>query len=69
MKKSVCLSQDSNLGSLIYLYGLIQPIRGRNRVKTMTMTLQKTIKTPPLDIAFGSVGARQLRKKKILIKR
>ena len=33
MKKSVCLSQDSNLGSLIYLYGLIQPIRGRNRVK------------------------------------
>ena len=32
MKKSVCLSQDSNLGSLIYLYGLIQPIRGRNRV-------------------------------------
>ena len=34
MKKSVCLSQDSNLGSLIYLYGLIQPIRGRNRVKT-----------------------------------
>ena len=65
MKKSVCLSQDSNLGSLIYLYGLIQPIRGRNRVKTMTMTLQKTIKTPPLD----SVGARQLRKKKILIKR
>ena len=34
MKKSVCLSQDSNLGSLIYLYGLIQPIRGRNRVNT-----------------------------------
>ena len=34
MKKSVCLSQDSNLGSLIYLYGLIQPIRGRNRVKS-----------------------------------
>ena len=33
MKKSVCLSQDSNLGSQIYLYGLIQPIRGRNRVK------------------------------------
>ena len=33
MKKSVCLSQDLNLGSLIYLYGLIQPIRGRNRVK------------------------------------
>ena len=32
MKKSVCLSQDSNLGSQIYLYGLIQPIRGRNRV-------------------------------------
>ena len=33
MKKSVCLSQDLNLGSQIYLYGLIQPIRGRNRVK------------------------------------
>ena len=33
MKKSVCLSQDSNLGSQIYLYGLIQPIQGRNRVK------------------------------------
>ena len=32
-EKSVCLSQDSNLGSQIYLYGLIQPIRGRNRVK------------------------------------
>ena len=32
MKKSVCLSQDSNLGSQIYLYGLIQPIRGRTRV-------------------------------------
>ena len=35
MKKSVCLSQDSNLGSLIYLYVLIQPIRGSNRVKRM----------------------------------
>ena len=34
MKKIVCLSQDSNLGSQIYLYGLIQPIRGRNRVNT-----------------------------------
>ena len=38
-------------------------------LRTMTMTLQKTNKPPPLDIAFGSVGARQLRKKKILIKR
>ena len=36
MKKSVCLSQDSNLGSQIYLYGLIQPIRGRNRVKAIS---------------------------------
>ena len=36
MKKSVCLSQDSNLGSLIYLYGLIQPIRGRIRVNDVT---------------------------------
>ena len=39
MKKSVCLSQDSNLGSLIYLYGLIQPIRGRNRVKPLKAKL------------------------------
>ena len=38
MKKSVCLSQDSNLRSLIYLYGLIQPIRGRNRVKPFFLT-------------------------------
>ena len=37
MKKSVCQSQDSNLGSLIYLYGLIQPIRGRNRVKKLNI--------------------------------
>ena len=43
MKKSVCLSQDSNLASLIYLYGLIQPIRGRNRVK---------------DECFGSIMAK-----------
>ena len=43
MKKSVCLSQDSNLGSLIYLYGLIQPIRGRNRVKVAAKTWQGPI--------------------------
>ena len=48
MKKSVCLSQDSNLGSLIYLYGLIQPIRGRNRVKYLASlrTLDFSIPTP-----------------------
>ena len=43
MKKSVCLSQDSNLGSLIYLYGLIQPIRGSNRVKPGSSTTKLPI--------------------------
>ena len=46
MKKSVCLSQDSNLGSLIYLYGLIQPIRGRNRVKKKIMRFKKSPQLP-----------------------
>ena len=45
MKKSVCLSQDSNLGSLIYLYGLIQPIRGRNRVKSNHIWFKKYLCT------------------------
>ena len=43
MKKSVCLSQDSNLGSLIYLYGLIQPIRGMNRVKLKSFQIFASI--------------------------
>ena len=43
MKKSVCLSQDSNLGSQIYLYGLIQPIRGRNRVNFFEVVFSNDI--------------------------
>ena len=47
MKKSVCLSQDLNLGSLIYLYGLIQPIQGRNRVKTLSCLRGGGVKNLP----------------------
>ena len=49
MKKSVCLSQDSNLGSLIYLYGLIQPIRGRNRVNNSSGNLKNSAEFFPLS--------------------
>ena len=49
MKKSVCLSQVSNLGSQIYLYGLIQPIQGRNRVKR-TKTTRLEMNTILIDI-------------------
>ena len=63
MKKSVCLSQDSNLGSLIYLYGLIQPIRGRNRVKDCKFSfIARLVKNLKYYTNFNLIDSHKERK-------